>query len=131
MSVQIGWGAPEKYEVIGNTCYLKSSTTGEVLEKYQFQTVDIALLCAKIFNHDLYKNNQSWILTVNNAGVMTGANLTSCSRYYISEGCKYLSISQDGTIEKLDVPYLLSRWLRASAMGRFINLIWHGKRGQK
>lgn len=129
-TIKIGWGIRygSRYEVIGTECCLFTGDVSEPLERYRFLTEEAARLCANIFNRDLSLYERPPLsLIVNGDGMIVGMNL---SRSFVSEGRDYLIVSQFGTIEKIDVPYLVWTWLRKSAVGRIAKALWYGQRGE-
>lgn len=131
-TIKIGWGRRygSRYEVIGTECCLFTGDVTEPLERYRFLTEEAARLCANIFNRDLVRYEQPRLsLIVDGSGTITGMNISACSRYFGSEGRVYLSVSQGGAIEKIDVPYFVWMWLRTTAVGRITKALWYGRRG--
>lgn len=124
------------YKVIGTDCCLVSNERmrigndgsigigggDTVIERYKFQTAEVAARCADIFNRDLSRQ-QSEPIYLTDGNLMVGAPNTLC---FAAPGREVMRIDQSGAIVKLDIPYLVWCWLRTTAPVRAAKALWKG-----
>ena len=127
------------YQVIGTDCCLISGErmrietdgtvsfrdTSEPVERYKFQTEEVARIFVGILNRDLQKNSS--IVSVWQDVGFTGSINTNL--VYRSAGREVIALNQYGGIERLDLPWIVWTWLKLSAAGKLVRAIWYGQRG--
>lgn len=106
---------------IGNTKTGYVVTKGD--ERYTFQTMTAAKYMRDILlKHYTY---HSMLTTTGNS--LSGFRHSPSTFVLRPQGREVLRVSQDGVIEKFDLPYFVSCWLKTTTLYRFYKTLMHGE----
>jgi hypothetical protein len=96
-------------------------------ECYHFQTKSVATKFADILNRDAQK--YSWGVSLTSMAHPCTISLNSAINHFvISEtGKEIFRMSQNGRIEKFNLPYLVWVWFRSTSCAKALKTLWYGQ----
>jgi len=92
-------------------------------ERYQFLTKGIAAEFASILNRNEYQTG-----VTSGYWTATTANIEWAQTMVFKEaGREIMRMNVGGSIDKLDLPYLIWVWLRSTPLVKFMKALWYGQ----